>query len=404
MATFLNYFDRQTIGVAVGPIAKELDLDGIQRGNLLSAFLFTYAAAHLFIGFIIDRIYNIRFFYAFMVVGWSLSTILVGFSNDYATILWLRYALGLWEAVNFPMGIMLIARIFPQKERSLATGIFGSGAFLATLLTPKTIIYFSNAFDWRMGFIFAGALGFLWLVPWFLIFKNPWAKSQNWVVIAKRVDNKTIGNPLEVLKNPGTWLVAIMGMGLIPCLYFSTQWLPTYFTDTLGLAFDQRLGDKLMLVYLMLDIGLWVGGFLVLKLVNAGNSVLFSRKLVIGIGYLFIISVLIVPFITDIWWIILFFGLFVFGIGMFLANQHAFKQDVVLTQVAAVSAIVGFVEMIFTAFFIQWIGKFSGENGNFNVVFYVMAAGVTMALGVVILGVGPKFFKLNPSESKRKSN
>ena len=124
-------------------IAEEFGLSNAQRGNLLSAFLFTYAGAHLFIGFITDRIKNIRVFFPIMVLGWSVSTILVGFVQNYESILWLRYLLGIWEAVNFPIGIMLIAKVFPKNERSLATGIFGSGAFVATLLAPKMVIFFS---------------------------------------------------------------------------------------------------------------------------------------------------------------------------------------------------------------------------------------------------------------------
>ena len=57
LATFLNYFDRQTLGTAIDPIAKEFGLDNIQRGNLLAAFIFTYAFTHLFIGFVIDRVH-----------------------------------------------------------------------------------------------------------------------------------------------------------------------------------------------------------------------------------------------------------------------------------------------------------------------------------------------------------
>ena len=55
-ATFLNYFDRQTLGAAMSPISNEFGLDNIQVGDLLSAFLLTYAISHLFVGIIIDRI------------------------------------------------------------------------------------------------------------------------------------------------------------------------------------------------------------------------------------------------------------------------------------------------------------------------------------------------------------
>ena len=118
LATFLNYFDRQTLGTAVDPIAEEFGLDNIQIGKLLSAFLVTYAWMHLVIGIITDRVKNLRLFFPIMVIGWSLSTILVGVVDNYNHLIWLRYLLGIWEAVNFPICIMIISRIFPVQERT----------------------------------------------------------------------------------------------------------------------------------------------------------------------------------------------------------------------------------------------------------------------------------------------
>lgn len=87
LATFLNYFDRQTLGTAIDPIAEEFGLNNIQRGSLLAAFIFSYAFTHLFIGFIIDRIKNVCLFFPIMLIGWSFSTMLVGLANDYTTVL-----------------------------------------------------------------------------------------------------------------------------------------------------------------------------------------------------------------------------------------------------------------------------------------------------------------------------
>ena len=64
LATFINYFDRQTLGNAMDPIAEEFGLSSVQRGNLLAAFTLTYAITHLFIGYMIDRFKNIKRFFA----------------------------------------------------------------------------------------------------------------------------------------------------------------------------------------------------------------------------------------------------------------------------------------------------------------------------------------------------
>src|SRR5688500_18335421 len=153
-ATFLNYLDRQTLGVAMPAIAREVDFDAEARGRVLAAFVFVYAPSQPLLGFIADRIRNVRLFFPLLVAGWSVSTMLVALAGEYDTILWLRRMLGFWEAVNFPVCIMIIARLFPAGERSLACGIFGSGAFVATLLAPKLVIYLSNTYNWRFSFLF----------------------------------------------------------------------------------------------------------------------------------------------------------------------------------------------------------------------------------------------------------
>lgn len=59
-ATFLNYFDRQTLGTAIEPIAREFGLTNGQRGELLAAFTLTYALTHLLVGGVIDRLRSLR--------------------------------------------------------------------------------------------------------------------------------------------------------------------------------------------------------------------------------------------------------------------------------------------------------------------------------------------------------
>ncbi len=404
LATFINYFDRQTLGTAIDPIAAEFGLDNIQRGDLLSAFLWTYAATHLFIGIIIDRIKSLRIFFPVMVIGWSLSTLLVGFAKNYETLLGLRYLLGIWEAVNFPICLLIIARIFPAKERTLASGIFASGAFLATLAAPPVVIYFSNAFDWRYSFVAAGLLGFVWLIPWFLIFKNPSEMSSQWAEKTRehiqKVREKSSGisevftGYKKVLTAPGFWGVAFIGLGIIPSLYFSTQWFPSYFTQALNHPYDQTLGFKLELIYFMQDVGLWVGGAAVFMLSNR-MSVLNARKTVISFAYFFMMSSLIIPFIDGIIMNVIVLCIYVFGIGAFLGNQHAFKQDVVKENVGTVSALVGFVEMMFTAFVIKRIGLMTNEDSDFTPVFLMLAGLATFALLVTYVFIRPKWIDIS---------
>src|SRR5690606_25141097 len=102
----------------------------------------------------------------------------------------------------------------------------------------------------------------------------------------------------EILTAPGFWAITLIGIGIIPSLYFITQWLPSFFTQGLGVEFDNTMARNLMVIYLMQDLGLWIGGYIVLKLAGRGFSILKARKLVIVLAYLLMIPTLMVPYVS----------------------------------------------------------------------------------------------------------
>jgi ACS family hexuronate transporter-like MFS transporter len=333
-------------------------------------------------------------------VGWSLSTMLVGLAQSYSTLLGLRYLLGFWEEVNFPICLMIIARIFPAGERSLASGIFASGAFLATLSAPPVVIFFSNNYDWRYSFVTAGLLGFFWLIPWFIIFRKPELRGVNWKKMEmSREQQRSLHNLasgfLRILKKPGFWAVALIGLGIIPSLYFATQWFPSFFTQSLNHPYDQSLSIKLSLIYFMQDVGLWIGGAIVLWLSKKGMDILRSRKIVIFAAYLLmVVPILLVTQTQSVTLSLILLSTYVFGIGAFLGNQHAFKQDVDPKQVATVAALVGFIETGFTAFVIKEVGVMTSATGNFTSVFILLAGLATFAMFIAFFMLKPGWLKI----------
>ena len=165
-------------------------------------------------------------------------------------------------------------------------------------------------------------------MPWLLIFRDPERRAAGWEAgLAGRGRRGVLSasEALRVLKAPAFWGVALVGVGLIPSLYFATQWLPTTLETSLGLAYDQQLGNYLLVIYLMQDAGLWLGGALVLWLSKTRLSTLAARKAVIVMGYLFMLSILLLPYQTSAALTVAVFSLFTFGIGIFLGNQHAFQ-------------------------------------------------------------------------------
>lgn len=390
LATFLNYFDRQTLGTAIEPIAKTFALSNVQRAELLAAFTLTYALTHLFVGGIIDRLRRVKWFFAGMVLAWSASTLLVAFAQDFKQLLALRYLLGVWEAVNFPICLMIIARIFPASERSLASGIFASGAFLATLAAPPVVVYFSTYYDWRYAFLIAGVLGGVWLLIWGLFFDDALIAQPH----SPRTFSDTMQSYRQVLAKRGFWAVALIGLGIVPSLYFATQWFPTFFVQGLGQALDQSLSFKLSLIYFMQDVGLWAGGWVVMWLAQRRGNTLAARKLVMSVAFVLMMGILLVPQVKSVEACVVLLAVYVAGIGMFLGNQHAFKQDVLPQQVGTVAALVGFIETGFTFFVLRKIGTLTDQTTDFSPVFGLLASLAIFAIVIVYVFVKPKNFEL----------
>ena len=97
-------------------------------------------------------------------------------------------ALGFGEAAVFPASIKAVAEWFPRKERALATGIFNAGTNVGAIVTPLVVPWIMIHWGWRGAFLGIGALGFLWLAFWLLIYrqpeKHPESPRRNWNISA----------------------------------------------------------------------------------------------------------------------------------------------------------------------------------------------------------------------------
>jgi ACS family D-galactonate transporter-like MFS transporter len=82
--TMINYLDRTVLGVAAPHMATDLHISPAVMGIVFSAFSWSYAAAQIPGGWVLDRI-GTRLTYFLAVTLWSLFTLLQGFASGVAT-------------------------------------------------------------------------------------------------------------------------------------------------------------------------------------------------------------------------------------------------------------------------------------------------------------------------------
>ena len=118
LVTTVNYADRATLSIAGSALSKELNLDPITMGYIFSAFGWSYVAAQVPGGWLLDR-FGSKWVYAFSIMIWSLFTLmqgLVGFLTGGAAVVvlfLLRMLVGLAEAPSFPANARIVAAWFP---------------------------------------------------------------------------------------------------------------------------------------------------------------------------------------------------------------------------------------------------------------------------------------------------
>src|ERR1700722_18889620 len=170
--TTKNYMDRNVLGVLNKTLQHDLGWSEIDFSNLVIAFQAAYAAGMLLTGRLIDKL-GTRLGYALAMIFWSLASMGTALGNSLTSFAVSRAALGFGEGAVFPASIKAVAEWFPKKERALATGIFNAGTSFGAMLAPLVVPWLNARWGWRGAFVGIGALGFVWLALWLLIYRKP---------------------------------------------------------------------------------------------------------------------------------------------------------------------------------------------------------------------------------------
>ena len=100
-ATTINYLDRMVIGILAPTLQNEIGWSDIDYGYIVAAFTAAYALGLPLLGRIIDVI-GTKIGYAFALIGWSIAAIGHALARTVFGFGFARFALGLFEAGNFP--------------------------------------------------------------------------------------------------------------------------------------------------------------------------------------------------------------------------------------------------------------------------------------------------------------
>jgi ACS family hexuronate transporter-like MFS transporter len=371
-ATTVNYLDRQVLSLLAPSLSKEFNWSNTDYANITAVFQFVYAISMLFAGRLIDKL-GTKLGYILAIFVWSIGAIMHAYAIPIGStfnnlLVWVgigavpvsiagfmisRAFLGFGESGNFPAAIKATAEYFPKKERSFATGIFNSGSNVGAILAPLTVPWIAVNWGWQMAFIIIGAIGFIWMFFWYVLYEKPrnqkrLSQAELEYICEEKIQEKPTEDDskkekiswIKLLSYKQTWAFAFGKFMTDGIWWFFLFWLPKYLEAQFGMV-KTEITIPLAVLYSMTMVGSIYGGYFPMYFINKGYNPYEARMKAMFIIALFPLFVLFAQPLGHVsFWIPVIF----IGIG---ASAHQAWSANIFTTVSdmfpkkAVGSIIG---------------------------------------------------------------
>ncbi len=310
VSVVINYMDRTNISVAASALSEDLSLTSVQMGLLFSAFGWTYSIMQIPGGIAVDKI-RIRILYPFILVAWSIATLIQGLVSSFAAILGCRMAIGVFEAPSYPCNNKIVTQWFPENERATAIAVYTSGQFIGLAFLFPLLAIIQAQFGWRGLFIMSGIVGIVWAVVWYTLYRDP----ENSITPDTQTTSVSLKEVKFAFSVKKLWGIYIGQFCLGGVLMFFLTWFPTYLVEYRQLDFIKS-GFLASVPFLAAFIGVLVSGTFSDWLVRRGVSAEVARKTPMILGMCLTTFIIGANYTDDTFWIIVFLSIAFFGNGL----------------------------------------------------------------------------------------
>jgi len=209
-----------------------------------------------------------------------------------------RFGLGISEAPCFPVNSRVVSAWFPQQERAKATAVYTVGEYLGLACFSPLLFWIMGSFGWRALFISVGAVGILFAIAWWRLYREPHEDSR---LSQQEHDYIAAGGGIHTAtaqKTQFSWPLIrqllskrqIVGASIgqfagNTVLVFFLTWFPTWLATERHMPW-LKVGFFAILPFLAAAGGVMFGGWVSDKLLKATGSANLGRKLPIIVGLL----------------------------------------------------------------------------------------------------------------------
>jgi ACS family hexuronate transporter-like MFS transporter len=384
-ATSINYMDRQVIAILKPTLEHSIGMTEVSYGYIVDAFQIAYAIGLLAAGRLIDKL-GTRIGYMLVMAVWSLSAMGHALASTVLEFGFARFFLGLGESGNFPAAIKTVAEWFPQNERSLATGIFNSGANVGAILAPAIVPWVTLRWGWHVAFLTTGLFSVLWILWWFRYYRSPTdhptltAKELRHIYQEAAVDLGPSVPWRRLLRHRQTWAFSVAKFLTDPIWYFYLFWLPSYFGAKFNLNLS-HLGLPLIIVYNVSAIGSIGGGWLPTPFRRLGLSPHYARLTAMLFCASLVVPIYTASSVESVWSAIVLISVAAGAHQGWSANLFTTASDMFpRSAVGSVVGIGGMAGSVGSALFAFYAGHILQLTHSYASLFGIAASAYLLAL------------------------
>jgi MFS family permease len=164
----INFADKSLIGLAAGPIMRDMHLTHAGFGRIAASFYAFFSVSALLVGLLADRVQT-RWLLFGMAVIWSVSQVPLLVCATPATLLASRLLLGASEGPAYPVAVHALYKWFPNRERMLPSALLTIGAAFGAGFIAPAMTAVIGTFGWQAAFRVLAVAGLVWSAGWLLI-------------------------------------------------------------------------------------------------------------------------------------------------------------------------------------------------------------------------------------------
>lgn len=263
------YMDRVCFSMAVKPITEELGLSKVDMFYVMLAFTVAYGVFEVPVGRWGDR-RGARAVLTRIALSWSLFTALTGACTGLWNLFLVRFLFGAGEAGAYPNAARVLARWFPDAERSRAQGMMLAASQAGSIMVMPLAAYLIEWFGWRSMFLIFGLLGVFWAAAFWFWFRDDPAQhpavndAERQHIGPGRAAQVSRHDPIPwrlIRSNPSIWLLSTIMVLAAFYSYFYYSWFPTYLKEARSVA-NVASGWLSALPYVGTSLGTLAGGYI----------------------------------------------------------------------------------------------------------------------------------------------